>query len=118
MSNDFMGLMRDVIVLAYMVGLRVGVPLLITLFAGKWIQRKLAERDQAEERALKGEPFCWDKRRTAQTAGAQAAATAHPELPCWLAVQAHGNGLIEACFNCPRYATSHKRSIRKQVEAR
>ena len=80
MPNDFMGLMRDVIVLAYMIGLRVGVPLLITLFAGKWIQRKLAERDQVEERALNGEPFCWDKRRTAQTSGAQAAASAHPEL--------------------------------------
>lgn len=104
MPAELGDILRDVVVLAYMFVLRIGVPLLITFFIAKWIQRKLAEQDRAEEHALRGEPHCWDMHNTAQTRRARLAAEAHPDLPCWLAVQSHGEGLTEACFECPRYS--------------
>jgi hypothetical protein len=114
-------ILRDVIVLGYMVVLRIGVPLAITILAAVWLQRKLAEQDKAEERARRGEPHCWNTHETEQTQRARLAAEAHPEMPCWLAVQAHGDGLSEECFECPRYAvdTSLRKSspVRNRVEA-
>lgn len=116
MPTDFGAILRDVIVLTYMIVLRVGVPILITLFIGKWIQRKMAEIDLREQRARMGEPYCWDTRSTAQTQRAKIAAAAHPELPCWLAVQSTGEGVTEACFNCPRYAVQAGHTTGESVE--
>jgi hypothetical protein len=116
MLNESQAFLRDAIVLTYMIFLRVGVPLLVIVFTGKWIQRKMAETDLREQRARMGEPYCWDMRTTAQTAYAQRAAAAHPELPCWLAVQTDGGGLTQACFNCPRYAVDVPHVARETVE--
>jgi len=121
MSAEFTDILRDVVVLAYMFVLRIGVPLLITIFVATWIQRKLAEQDRAEERARRGEPHCWDTRDTPQTRRARLAAEAHPDLPCWLAVQSHGEGLTEACFECPRYAVQGPEKplpVKNQTEAK
>lgn len=106
MLTDSGAILRDGIVLAYMLFLRIGVPLIVIVFAGKWIQRRMAESDMREQRVRLGEPYCWDIRTNAQTASAKIAATAHPELPCWLAVQKQGGGVTESCFNCPRYAVN------------
>jgi hypothetical protein len=116
MPTDFGATLRDVIVLAYMIFLRVAVPLLITLFIGKWIQRKMAEQELREQRARMGEPYCWDNRNTAQTQRAKLAAAAHPELPCWLAVQSAGGGVIETCYSCPRYTVQAEHTNGNPVE--
>lgn len=118
MNTEFGAVLRDVIVLAYMIFLRVGVPLLVIVFAGKWIQRKMAESDMQEQRARSGEPYCWDTHLTAQTANAKHAAALHPSLPCWLAVQREGGGVTEECFNCPRYAIQEARPKAKTMEVR
>lgn len=103
MLSDWGALLRDAIILAYMFILRIGVPLLITILLGKYIQRKLEERDLAERRMLHGEPYCWERRETPQTRRAKWAAVAHPDLPCWLALQVSGEGLLEGCYTCPRF---------------
>lgn len=106
MPTDFGAMLRDGIVLSYMLFLRVGVPLLVIVFSGKWIQRRMFETDLREQRAHMGEPYCWDIRNDTQTAHAKISAAAYPELPCWLAVQQDGGGVTDACFNCPRYAVN------------
>jgi hypothetical protein len=116
MLGESQAFWRDAIVLTYMFFLRVGVPVLVIVLVGKWIQRKMAETDLREQRERKGEPYCWNLRSTAQTAYAQRAAVAHPELPCWLAVQSEGGGLTEACFNCPRYVVKGTPPSRETVE--
>lgn len=116
MVNENSDLLRDGIVLAYMLFVRVGVPLLIIVMTGTWIRRRMAERDMQEQRARTGEPYCWDARTSAQTTSAKQAAAAHPELPCWLAVQSEGGGVMESCFNCPRYAVKVKRPAGERVE--
>jgi hypothetical protein len=116
MVTDNVALLRDAVVLTYMLFLRIGVPLLVIVFAGKWIQRRMAETDLREQRARRGEPYCWDLRRNAQTTNAKNAALAYPELPCWLAVQSAGGGVTESCFNCPRYAVQPGHSAGDTVE--
>lgn len=116
MPTDLAAMLRDGIVLAYMIFLRVGAPLLVIWFVGKWIQRKMSDADMHEQRVHLREPYCWDKRNTAQTQRAKTAAAAHPDLPCWLAVQQAGEGVTEACFNCPRYALQETHPERKPVE--
>lgn len=104
MPNDIFDLLRDLIVIGYLLVLRVLVPLLCILFIGKWIQTKMAETDRREQLAHQGEPYCWDTHHNAQTQRAQAAAAARPDLPCWLAVQHEGGGVTDECYHCPRYA--------------
>lgn len=116
MGNEFGDLIRDGIVLSYMVLLRVGAPLLVIVLTGNWIRQRMAERDMREQGARQGEPYCWDTRINTQTVSAKQAAAAHPELPCWLAVQSEGGGVTESCFNCPRYAVKTKRPAGKRVE--
>lgn len=104
MPNEIFDTLRDLLVIGYLLFLRVIVPLLCILFIGKWIQTKMAAADRREQLAHQGEPYCWDTHRNAQTLRAQAAAAAHPDLPCWLAVQREGGGVTEDCYHCPRYA--------------
>lgn len=118
MLTESQAFLRDAIVLTYMLFLRIGVPLLVIVFVGKWIQRKMAETDLREQRERVGEPYCWDVRKDSQSAYALRAAAAHPELPCWLAVQSEGGGLTEECFNCPRYGVHEKQPARARVRTR
>jgi hypothetical protein len=117
MSNDIFNLLRDLTVIAYLLFLRIIVPLLCILFVGKWIQIKMAETDKREQLAHQGEPYCWDTRQTAQTRRAQAAAAEHPDLPCWLAVQREGGGVTEDCHHCPRYAVRNNNDLKHAWEA-
>lgn len=116
LPGDSGALFRDTLVLTYMLFLRIGVPLLVIVFGGMWIQRRMAETDLREQRARRGEPYCWDLGNTAQTTSARQAAVTHPELPCWLAVQSQGGGVTDSCFNCPRYAVQSEQGARRTVE--
>ncbi len=104
MPNDIFSALRDLLVIGYLLAWRVLMPIVCILFIGKWLQAKMAQADRREQLAHQGEPHCWDKQRTAQTQRAQAAAAAHPDLPCWLAVQYDGGGVTTECYHCPRYA--------------
>jgi hypothetical protein len=116
METEFGAVVRDLLVLGYMLFLRIGVPLLIVVMGGTWIQRRMAESDMREQRARRGEPYCWDRHNNAASASAKRAAAAHPELPCWLAVQTGGGGVTESCFSCPRYAVKTGRLTGETAE--
>lgn len=118
MPTEFGAVLRDGIVLGYMLLLRIGVPVLVIAFTGKWIQRRMAESDMREQRARMGAAYCWDIQTTVQTANAKLAAAAHPELPCWLAVQHSGGGVTQACYSCPRYAVRSGKLEGDRVEVR
>ncbi len=56
MSIDLFAIVRDVLVIAYMFVLRIGVPLLITLMIGAWLRRMLEEKEEKIETVEKAEP--------------------------------------------------------------
>ena len=105
----------DAFVLIIMVILRVGVPLALTLAFGYWLEKKLnprAERQngkivQASRRITRSgkiiQVHCWDIKRCEHAKRAQCVAYQHPELPCWLALQAEGHAVREECFTCALY---------------
>lgn len=101
----------DTLVLIGMFVLRVAVPIALTIALGKWLERKLNPREQAQEvkpqataRASNIIPLhCWDVKRCDPAMRAQCAAFKHPDLPCWLAIQAEGGKVREECFTCPFY---------------
>ncbi len=49
MSIDLVAIVRDVLVLAYIFVLRIGVPLLVTLMIGAWLRRLLEEKEPVSE---------------------------------------------------------------------
>ncbi len=49
MSVDLIGVVRDVLVIAYMFVLRIGVPLLITLMIGAWLRKLLEEKQPVSQ---------------------------------------------------------------------
>lgn len=53
MENEIFGFVRDAVVIGYLFVLRIGVPLILTLFIGWFIERKLVERDAREAAWLK-----------------------------------------------------------------
>lgn len=48
MFEEIIAFVRDAIVIGYMFVLRIGVPIIVTLFMGWWLERKLAEWDAKE----------------------------------------------------------------------
>ncbi|OQY91503.1 MAG: hypothetical protein B6D41_09350 [Chloroflexi bacterium UTCFX4] len=52
MSENIFSALRDLIVLAYLFTLRIGAPIIATLFIGWWLERKLTEWDAREAEAL------------------------------------------------------------------
>ena len=104
----------DAVTVILMFALRVGLPLALTLAFGYWLEKKLApSREQEQEqrpalRIVKSDNkviqlHCWDIKRCDSATRAQCAAAKHPELPCWLALQADGNKVREECFTCALY---------------
>jgi hypothetical protein len=100
----------------FMFVLRIGVPIAITLLIGRWLEKHLAAPQESEEKATPTEKtprytrtgniiqiHCWDVKRCEQSQRAQCAAFQHPDLPCWLAIQAEGGKLREDCFTCSLY---------------
>lgn len=108
-SINAISIVRDILVLAYLFVLRLGVPLLITLMLGSFIQHGLQQQDAKEMRAsnqfgITGAP-CWEKKDCPENVRAHCVAFQRPELPCWLALQVAGYGLKEQCYSCPQYTT-------------
>ncbi len=96
--------------------LRIGVPILITLLIGRWLEKKLAPREEPVSATLQThsapqvtrsgniiQVHCWNLKRCETARRAECAAFKRPDLPCWLALQADGGKLREECFTCALY---------------
>jgi hypothetical protein len=106
---DAIAILRDVLVLIYLFVLRLGVPLIVTLMFGSFLQHWLQQQDAKEAIARRqydaDAPCCWETKNCPESVRANCAAYHHPELPCWLALQVAGYGLKEQCYACPLYST-------------
>jgi hypothetical protein len=102
---------QDIVVIAGMFFLRIGLPLILVMGIGYLIQRCLepkAVQEQfegivrtAHERAViaVGQP-CWEIRGCSAEARAGCAAANQPDIPCWLSRQIAGQPLPEGCAAC------------------
>jgi hypothetical protein len=116
MSIDFLGIVRDALVIAYMFVLRIGVPILITLMIGAWLKRFLEERDAKEapqpSPSLPGTgQRCWDVKHCPEAERVKCVAAQRPDLPCWLALQVNGAGLKEMCYTCPVFLVNSQAAV-------
>jgi len=106
----------DAVVVLFMFVLRIGVPIALTLLVGRWLEKKLAPREEGQVETTRRfttrttqsggkiiQVHCWDVKRCAPAKLAQCAAYKRPDLPCWLAIQAEGGKLREECFTCTFY---------------
>lgn len=111
----------DLIGLIVMFGLRIGVPVALTYFVGRWLEKKLrpagtetvnhVREDEMARRAASSKIIrlhCWDVRKTDSAKRAQIAAAKRPDLPCWLALQAEGEAIHEECYACAFYKPQTK----------
>lgn len=46
MTFDLIGILRDVLVLSYLLVLRVGVPVLVTMIGGAWLRKVLEPKEE------------------------------------------------------------------------
>ena len=103
---------QDILVVAGMFFLRIGLPLLIVMGIGYLIQRWLEPkavheqfegmiRSAQEQRAASAtiKP-CWEIKNCPAEARAACAAAQQPDIPCWLARQIAGQPLPEGCTAC------------------
>ncbi len=94
--------------------IRVGVPVAVTLALGYWLEKKLrppeVEKPVIAPRPVRSAKIiqlhCWDLKHCDSTRRAQCAASRHPELPCWLALQVEGDKVREECFTCGLYRSN------------
>jgi hypothetical protein len=115
----FMDGIGDVLVIAGMFILRLGVPLAITLAVGyallrldaKWQAEAWAEWEsgQLEEQAaqaaggatsLAAKQACWELKGCGQAVRDQCPAFKRPSIPCWLARRRAEGRLPAACYDC------------------
>lgn len=52
MFENIFPVIRDLVVIGYLFVLRIGVPIIVTLFIGWWLERKLKEWDARDAKAL------------------------------------------------------------------
>ncbi len=100
----------DAFVVFGMFVLRFGIPIALTIALGKWLEKKLKPTEQSEEKAHTPartskiiQLHCWDVKRCDPAIRARCAAYKHPDLPCWLAIQAEGGNVRHECFSCSLY---------------
>ncbi len=105
--------LQDIVVVAGMFFLRLGLPLLIVIGVGYLIRRWLEPaavqeqfegmvRTAHEERAktaAAGRP-CYEIKNCSAEARAECAAAKQPDIPCWLARQIAGQPLPSGCTAC------------------
>lgn len=103
---------QDIIVIAGMFLLRVGLPLLIVVGIGYLIQRWLepkAVQEQfegmiqtAQENAVVGAASqpCWEVKNCSPELRAECPAFEQSDVPCWLARQIAGQPLPQGCTTC------------------
>ena len=92
---DWLGLARDVLVIAYMLFVRIAVPIWLTWMLGKWLQKLLREPET--------------KPAELDTVRGMCAEAQQPDVPCWLALQISGHGLKPACYTCPLFTNVGRR---------
>ncbi|MCI0476686.1 MAG: hypothetical protein L0Y55_10600, partial [Anaerolineales bacterium] len=99
----------DTLAILLMFAVRIGLPIVLTLAVGVWLEKKLAPRERATRPARTARSakiiqiHCWDIKKCASATRAQCAAAQHPELPCWLALQVDGNKVRPECYACAFY---------------
>jgi hypothetical protein len=113
----------DSLVILGMFFLRIGVPVIVTLGIGMWLEKKLRPQEtrQTQRAVRRGTiiPFprvpqgasptsaqfahCWDVKQCDPAAREQCAAFKRPDLPCWLALQAAGGKVRAECADCELY---------------
>lgn len=95
-----------------MFALRLGIPIALTIWVGRWLEKKMRPseengiRQEEMERRAGGKIIylhCWDFKKCDATRRLQCAATKHPNLPCWLALQAEGLDVRQECYTCALY---------------
>lgn len=102
---------QDILTVAGMFFLRVGLPLLIVMGIGYLIQRWLEPRAvkeqfegmirSAQERATStAQRPCWEVKNCPPDKRAACAASQQPDIPCWLSRQIAGQPLPEGCAAC------------------
>lgn len=66
MLENFLFLARDIAVIGYSFVLRIGVPIIVTLFIGWWLERKLVEWDARDAQALQEQDASDQAKQTLQ----------------------------------------------------
>ena len=104
--------LQDIIVIAGMFFLRIGLPLLVVVGIGYLVQRWLepkAVHEQfegmlrtAQENVAVGAASqpCWEVKNCSPELRAECAAFNQSNVPCWLARQIAGQPLPEGCSTC------------------
>ena len=104
--------LEDIIVIAGMFFLRIGLPLLVVVGIGYLVQRWLepkAVHEQfegmvrtAQENVAVGAASqpCWEAKNCSPELRAECAAFNQSNVPCWLARQIAGQSLPEGCSTC------------------
>jgi hypothetical protein len=120
----------DGLVILAMFFLRIGVPVIVTLGVGYWLEKKLRPADtQTAQREIRRGTIipsprvsrragsssvqavpCWDVKHCDPVAREQCAAYKRPDLPCWLALQAAGGKVRAECADCELY-TQRRRVV-------
>jgi len=102
---------QDILVIAGMFFLRIGVPLLLVMGIGYLIQRwqepkavqeqfeGMVRSAQERQAVAVGKP-CWEVMGCSEEKRAGCAAASQPEIPCWLARQIAGQPLPRGCTTC------------------
>ncbi len=96
----------DTFAIGFMFALRIGLPIVLTLAAGYWLEKKLAPRERTPQRARTAKIIqihCWEIKKCENARRAHCAAYQHSELPCWLARQVAGDKVGPECYACAFY---------------
>lgn len=103
---------QDIIVIAGMFFVRIGLPLLIVMGVGYLIQRWLEPKAvheqfegmvrsaQEQRAAITMTRPCWEIKNCPAEARATCMAAQQPDIPCWLSRQIDGQPLPEGCAVC------------------
>lgn len=105
----------EALIVLLMFAIRIGIPIAATLAIGYWLEKKLQPREEkpaAKLELMKKSKIiqlhCWDFKKCEPEQMARCAAYAHPELPCWLALQVEGFKVRPECFTCALYKPDTK----------
>ncbi len=105
----------DGVIILLLFAVRIGVPIVLTLAFGYWLERQLRPPEEkhamrAEMERLSRQPSpkvvrlqCWNLMHCDSAQRAQCATSRYPDLPCWLALQVDGSKVREECFTCQLY---------------
>lgn len=84
-------------------GIRIGLPILVTILLVRWL-RRLDERWQAEARDQRPPAArnigCWEVNNCAAEQRAGCSAFANPEKPCWQVFRSSDGRMQQRCLGC------------------